>query len=49
MELKPGDAFAALYRALLDRPNGPRAGWLLASLSFAFVAGRLREAAGGAK
>ena len=47
MELKPGDAFAALYRVILDRPNGPRAGWLLASLSSAFVIGRLREAAGG--
>jgi lysyl-tRNA synthetase class 1 len=47
MDLKPGEAFAALYRVILDRPNGPRAGWLLASLSSAFVIGRLREAAGG--
>jgi lysyl-tRNA synthetase class 1 len=38
-------AFAALYLAFLGRPNGPRAGWLLASLDPAFVAGRLRAAA----
>jgi lysyl-tRNA synthetase class 1 len=45
MELKPGDAFGAIYRAFLGRSNGPRAGWLLASLSAAFVVTRLREAA----
>ena len=28
---RAGRAFAALYRAFLGRPNGPRAGWLLAS------------------
>jgi lysyl-tRNA synthetase, class I len=44
--LRPGEAFAAVYRAFLDRPNGPRAGWLLASLSPAFVAQRLAEAGG---
>jgi len=44
MDLRPGDAFGALYRVFLDRPNGPRAGWLLASMSSAFVIGRLREA-----
>ncbi len=43
-DLKPGDAFGALYRVFLDRPNGPRAGWLLASLAAPFVIGRLREA-----
>ncbi|HEX5590127.1 MAG TPA: lysine--tRNA ligase [Candidatus Limnocylindrales bacterium] len=43
--LPPGRAFAALYLAFLGRPNGPRAGWLLAGLERAFVAGRLREAA----
>lgn len=37
-------AFAALYLAFLGRPNGPRAGWLLASLEPEFVIGRLREA-----
>ena len=30
--LPPGRAFAALYLAFLGRPNGPRAGWLLAGL-----------------
>ena len=39
------DAFAAIYAALLGRANGPRAGWLLASLDEAFVTERLRAAA----
>jgi lysyl-tRNA synthetase class 1 len=43
----PADAFAAVYRVFLDRPNGPRAGWLLASLESVFVVGRLGEGAGG--
>jgi lysyl-tRNA synthetase class 1 len=38
-------AFTALYHAFLGRTNGPRAGWLLASLDPDFVVGRLREAA----
>jgi lysyl-tRNA synthetase, class I len=37
-------AFNALYLAFLGRPNGPRAGWLLASLERAFVIRRLAEA-----
>ena len=37
-------AFNALYLAFLGRANGPRAGWLLASLDRDFVIGRLREA-----
>lgn len=41
-----GDAFAAIYLAFLDRTNGPRAGWLLASLDAGFVVQRLRDAAG---
>ena len=41
--LPAGQAFAAIYRAFLDRPNGPRAGWLLASLDRPFVLSRLRE------
>jgi lysyl-tRNA synthetase, class I len=45
LDLKAGEAFAAVYRAFLDRSNGPRAGWLLASLDRAFVVNRLREAA----
>lgn len=44
--LPAGRAFGALYLAFLGRPNGPRAGWLLASLEPAFVIARLREAAG---
>jgi lysyl-tRNA synthetase class 1 len=47
-EIGAGRAFAALYRAFLGQPSGPRAGWLLASLERAFVIERLREAAGGA-
>ncbi len=43
--LPAGRAFAALYTAFLDRANGPRAGWLLASLDPAFVRRRLHEAA----
>ncbi|MBA2254443.1 MAG: lysine--tRNA ligase [Chloroflexi bacterium] len=39
-----GAAFTALYQAFLGRANGPRAGWLLASLSAAFVSERLRAA-----
>ena len=46
--LKAGRAFRALYLAFLGRPNGPRAGWLLAKLEPTFVVGRLREAAGEA-
>ncbi|MBM4408179.1 MAG: lysine--tRNA ligase [Chloroflexi bacterium] len=44
--LPAGRAFGALYLAFLGRTNGPRAGWLLASLDPGFVARRLREAAG---
>jgi lysyl-tRNA synthetase class 1 len=44
-ELPAGRAFGALYAAFLGRTNGPRAGWLLASLEPAFIVERLREAA----
>jgi lysyl-tRNA synthetase class 1 len=44
--LPAGRAFGALYVAFLGRPNGPRAGWLLASLDPEFVISRLREAGG---
>jgi lysyl-tRNA synthetase, class I len=43
--LPNGRAFAALYAAFLGRTNGPRAGWLLASLDSTFVTDRLRAAA----
>ena len=42
--LPPGAAFRAIYSAFLGRPNGPRAGWLLASLEPSFVIRRLDEA-----
>ena len=45
-EVPSGRAFGALYAAFLGRTNGPRAGWLLASLEPAFVLDRLRAAAG---
>ena len=38
-------SFAALYLAFIGRENGPRAGWLLASLDKDFVVRRLLEAA----
>lgn len=46
VELPPRHAFEALYRAFLGRVNGPRAGWLLASLDRAFVVRRAWEASG---
>jgi lysyl-tRNA synthetase, class I len=47
--LKAGRAFRALYLAFLGRPNGPRAGWLLAKLEPTFVVERLREAAAASR
>jgi lysyl-tRNA synthetase class 1 len=44
--LSANKAFNAIYLALLGRPSGPRAGWLLASLDRTFVTDRLRVAAG---
>ncbi len=44
--LAAGRAFAALYLAFLGRTNGPRAGWLLASLETDLVLERLHAAAG---
>ena len=44
-ELPARRAFEAIYLAFLGRPNGPRAGWLLASLDAEFVLRRLDEAA----
>jgi lysyl-tRNA synthetase class 1 len=43
-ELPPARAFGAIYLAFLGQPNGPRAGWLLASLEPDFVVQRLRTA-----
>ena len=47
--LPAAQAFGAIYRAFLGRANGPRAGWLLASLDRAFVIRRLREAGQGSQ
>jgi lysyl-tRNA synthetase class 1 len=44
--LASGKGFGAIYAAFLGRSNGPRAGWLLASLEPAFVVERLRAASG---
>ena len=45
-ELPPRAAFEAIYRTFLGRTNGPRAGWLLASLDSEFVRTRAWEASG---
>lgn len=39
------EVFQAIYIAFLDQPRGPRVGWFLSSLDFAFVQSRLQEAA----
>ena len=45
-EIPPKRAFEAIYLAFLGRPNGPRAGWLLASLERDFVRERAWQASG---
>jgi len=45
-DLLPREAFVSIYTAFLGRQNGPRAGWLLASLEGEFVRRRLAEASG---
>jgi lysyl-tRNA synthetase class 1 len=45
-ELPPRRAFEAIYLAFLGRSNGPRAGWLLASLDRDFVYERASAASG---
>jgi lysyl-tRNA synthetase class 1 len=45
-DVPPRRAFEAIYLAFLGRPNGPRAGWLLASLDPGFVRERAWEASG---
>ncbi|MGB0653663.1 MAG: lysine--tRNA ligase [Thermoplasmatota archaeon] len=44
--IKPGQAFRAVYRAVLGQDRGPRAGFFVASLDKAWVVGRFGEAAG---
>ena len=40
--LAPKDMFAALYRVLIGRTSGPRAGWFLSILPREWLVGRLR-------
>ncbi len=44
-ELPAKELFQAIYCAFLDQPRGPRVGWFLSSLDFAFVHTRLQDAA----
>jgi lysyl-tRNA synthetase class 1 len=41
--IKPGEGFKTLYRLILARDSGPRAGWFLASLEFDWLRARLRR------
>jgi lysyl-tRNA synthetase class 1 len=43
--LQPGDAFKALYRLILNKDSGPKAGWFLASLDQSWLISRLRQEA----
>jgi lysyl-tRNA synthetase class 1 len=42
--IEPKAVFEAIYRALLKKPSGPRAGWLLASLAPGFLQERFKAA-----
>ncbi len=42
--MEPKDVFKAIYIALLGKPSGPRAGWLLASLDTEFLRERFDAA-----
>jgi len=41
-ELQPAEAFKALYRVILDKESGPKAGWFLSSLERSWLIARLR-------
>lgn len=45
VDLKPAEAFQVLYRIILAKDSGPKAGWFLASLEPAWLVQRLRLAA----
>jgi lysyl-tRNA synthetase class 1 len=45
LSLPAKELFEAIYMAFLNQPRGPRVGWFLSSLDFAFVQARLQEAA----
>jgi lysyl-tRNA synthetase, class I len=40
--LKPAQLFQAIYRVILAKDSGPKAGWFLASLDPAWLVSRLR-------
>jgi lysyl-tRNA synthetase class 1 len=42
--IQPKELFQAIYRILLNRDSGPKAGWFLAGLPRDFVIARLKEA-----
>jgi lysyl-tRNA synthetase class 1 len=46
-DLKPGQAFVALYRVILGQDSGPKAGWFLASLNRDWLTARLRDGSNG--
>jgi len=45
-ELEPQEFFSGLYRIILDKDSGPKAGWFLSVLDKKFLEGRLKEAIG---
>ena len=45
LSLPAKELFEAIYIAFLNQPRGPRVGWFLSSLDFAFVQARLQAAA----
>ena len=42
-DIKPGEAFQALYRLILDKDSGPKAGYFLSSLDQKWLIKRLRQ------
>jgi lysyl-tRNA synthetase class 1 len=44
LKIKPKSAFEAIYQIFLARPDGPQAGWFLASLDRGFIEKRLKQA-----
>lgn len=41
--IQPGDAFKAIYRLILNKDSGPKAGWFLSSLDKEWLIARLRQ------
>jgi lysyl-tRNA synthetase class 1 len=42
-KLKPGQAFVSIYRVVLGKDSGPKAGWFLSELDRSWLVARLRE------